>query len=488
MRIVKHFIGGRWDGNGSTFETRRPRDLEPLAIVPTADAKTVDDAVKAAKRAGPEWRGAAVEDRAQALLSLVKLLRREYGNERELTQLKQLVIDEVGKPLPEADIEVLETADFIEYFCSIAPVQLALKQIAINSTLWPTKQSWIVVEPRGIVAIIKPWNYPLEMIAWSLAPAILAGNTVVIKPSEKSSATAYFLAQLIEGSEIPSGVVNFVFGDATTGARLVEHPDVAMVSFTGSIAGGRAVAIEAAKGLKKCSLELGGNDAAIVLADANLDTTANGLVWGAFCNSGQVCVGIKRAYVHETIFDELLTLVLEKTKALMIDRDVGPLVDKKQFDAFFEFVEDVKKTGGKVLCGGEAVGGGYQISPVVVELDNDKARLLREECFGPLLPLVRFKDVRAAIQRANASESGLGASIWTSSTQNALAISRELEVGMVWINDVNVAFAEAPWGGCKNSGYGLELSPGVLLEYGMVKHISVETSTDPRRFWWYPYA
>jgi acyl-CoA reductase-like NAD-dependent aldehyde dehydrogenase len=337
-----------------------------------------------------------------------------------------------------------------------------------------------------VVAVIKPWNYPLEMIAWSLFPALLAGNTVVVKPSEKSAAVAMAFAEMASDLALPPGILNIIHGDGSTGSLLVQNDTVRFVSFTGSVRAGRQIAAECARRLIRCSLELGGNDAAIVLPDADLDLTANGLVWGAFCNGGQVCVGIKRAYVDQSIYPQLLEAISSRIRDLRPFVDVGPMVDEQQRDTVVEFVADAVSRGAQAITGVSDDGPLY-FPPVVLTNVDPSSRLLSDECFGPVLPLVQVKSTEEAVALANKSNYGLGASIWTSNHDAARVLAGKLEVGMVWVNDVNVAFPQAVWGGLKNSGSSFELGAEAIRNYTTPKHYCDETSSDVRRAWWYPY-
>jgi acyl-CoA reductase-like NAD-dependent aldehyde dehydrogenase len=488
MHEIKHLINGKWRDGSNHVTTYSPTDLSPFAKAPIGDASEVDEAVAAANVAFQRWRTLSCADRAAKVKTLVGELRKAYGEANVATPLKQCIVDEVGKPLPEADVEVLECGDFTEFFIQAASNVFEPKEVKINASLWPTKTSSVIREPIGVVGIIKPWNYPIEMVMWSLAPAIIAGNAVVVKPSEKAPVSNFMLAELISQTDIPPGVVNFVFGDRNTGREIVKHPGVRMISFTGSVAAGRDVATECGKQLKKASLELGGNDAAIVMDDVDIELAANGLVWGAFCNAGQVCVGVKRAYVPSRIYNKIVDAVLSKTNLLMAGRDIGPIIDAKQLESVRQFIQQAKMSGNKILFGGEVGKTGTYLEPTVIEISNRKADLLNSECFGPVLPLIKYETLDDAINEANNSEYGLGASVWGTDLTKARQVAERLKAGMVWINDVNVAFPEAPWGGVKDSGIGFELSEEALKEYSTIKHINTETSRETRRFWWYPYG
>ena len=419
----------------------------------------------------------------------MEALVREYGEQGQATPLKELISTEMGKRLPEADIEVIESSDMLAFFAKSAAELLRPRVPNLNQTLWATKRSVVELEPLGVVGVIKPWNYPLELPIWAIGPALVAGNTVVFKPSEHSTLVGLEIGRLFHEAGLPAGVLNIVTGDGSTGRYLVEHEDVNMIAFTGSVATGRQIAIECAKRIRKCSLELGGNDAAIVDADVDLELAANGIVWGAFCNSGQVCVRAKRIFVHHQMFEALSAIVLKKTAALRAGIDFGPLVSEKQLMKVENQIADAVSKGAKVAIGGHRISnfGGFFLAPTVLLHVSVDANLMHEECFGPVLPMIRVEDAEEGVRRANESSYGLGASVWTSKLPQGESIARKLDAGMVWVNDVNVAFPEAPWGGTKNSGLGTELSEWGLYEYVRPKHINVETSSEQRRAWWYPY-
>ena len=483
------YIDGDLVAPAETMQGYRPRTGEVIRQVGKASSGQVKAAVAAAKKALPDWAALPVSDRVQYIRKCADWLRQEYGEEGQASPLKQLIGDEVGKPLAEADIEIIESASFLDYFCDVAEDTLRPATLTLNKELWPSKESRVLYQPLGVVGIIKPWNYPLEMPIWSLGPALIAGNTVVLKPSEKSTEVGGAIARMVSAAGFPRGVVNVIYGDRKTGRELVRDPDVHMISFTGSVQAGREIGEICGRMLKKVSLELGGNDAAIVAADASVELTANGLVWGAFCNAGQVCVGVKRAFVVGDIGPTLIQKIVDTTKSLELGKDVGPLVDLEQLGRVERFIEDARSKGARALTGGKratALAGSYYEPTVLVNL-TPEMMIMQEECFGPVLPIIHVGSIDEAVDQANASIYGLGASVWTSSRGLAERIAERLDVGMVWVNDVNVAFAEAPWGGAKQSGLGYELSPDAILEFTRKKHLNVETSGDVRRFWWYPY-
>ncbi len=487
MKKLKHYIGGKWVYGGMKVKRTSPLTGSAAFLVPYADARTIRSAVSVAQQAQKEWATRTPANRAQVLLKCAEWLVEKYGQPGENTAIKERIRSSVGKPLAEADIEIIETSDFIRYFCTITAETLGEEHLSLDEKLWPTKASVVVHAPHGVVAIIKPWNYPLEMIAWAAFPAMLAGNAVLIKPSERSPDIGVIFGEMAEETGIPNGVLNVVLGNGETGRLLTRTDGVDFVSFTGSVAAGREVALESAKRHKGYLLEMGGNDPAIVLDDADLELATNGVLWGKFCNAGQVCVGVKRAYVARTVYQEFRDKILTKVRALDIGRDIGPMIDREQVKTVDGFVRDAKKKGAVVLHGGHTTNNGLTYIPTVLEKVPRAARLYSEECFGPILPLAQFGTDEEAIRLANEGNYGLGASIWTRNVERARRIADKLEAGMVWINDVNVAFPQAPWGGWRNSGIGYELSKEAIRHYTRPKHISYEKSADKRRQWWFPY-
>jgi succinate-semialdehyde dehydrogenase/glutarate-semialdehyde dehydrogenase len=483
------YINGQWVEGTNSFTAINPSTGEPLGAVYQASEIEVNAAVAAAQNALPVWSKFDATARAEVLGKVVDLIIARYGEQGKLTGLKDLIMTEMGKRLPEADIEVIETSDMIAFFVKEAPRLLAPTTPELNQDLWSTKKSKIIYDPVGVIGVIKPWNYPLELPIWAIAPALVAGNTVVFKPSEYSSFVGLEIGRLFEEAGLPPGVLNIITGDGEVGKMLVRHEGIDMISFTGGVSTGREIATECGKQLKKCSLELGGNDPAIVEPDVDLELAANGLVWGAFCNSGQVCVSANRVFVHQQIADELIKRIIDKTKALRIMIDFGPIISAEQLAIVEEQVNDAVSKGATVLVGGKRVehSNGYYYSPTVITNVSSSMRLMTEECFGPVLPIVTVADTEEGVELANRSEYGLGASVWTSDLEKGQEIAKTIQSGMVWINDVNVAFPETPWGGVKCSGIGTELSEWGLYEYVQRKHINVETSTNNRRDWWYPY-
>ncbi|MBA5249198.1 MAG: aldehyde dehydrogenase [Gammaproteobacteria bacterium] len=491
MNTTKHYINGNYISGGIGFmQTVNPYTLQPFSKIEIGSDNEINFAVTSAKEAFSKWKYIGVTKRIDYVKKIASWLENEYGETGYKTKLKELIKNEMGKPLPETDIEIIESVDFINYFCNEATNSLNVKKNKLDNSLWPNKKSIQVIEPIGVIGIIKPWNYPLEMIIWSMIPALLTGNTVVIKPSEKSSLVALELAKAVKFSNIPDGVVNIVTGNSGTGKKLVAHKNIGMISFTGSVDAGKNVSLSCAKNLKKCTLELGGNDCAIVTKNANIDLAVNGIIWGSFTNAGQVCVGIKQVLVEKSIADILIKKLVEKTRLLKIGKDIGPIVDESQLNIALSMLQDAKNKGAKFLTGGTRNKelDGYFLNPAIITNLKENMELVNKECFAPVMPIYTVDSINDAIKIANNSKYGLGASIWTENKLEVESLASQLNVGMIWHNDVNIAFPSAVWSGRKNSGLGQELSATSFEEYGYKKHICFEESYDSSRDWWYPYS
>lgn len=489
---LRHFINSNWTSGTEVdwVQIELPGGGEPKSQLPIGGLIEINEAVAAAKAALPAWQSLSVVERCSYLDKVADLLDEQFVSPSERTDLKKLITREVGKVFAEADIEVMESVDMFRYMVQVAESEITDEILELDETIWPSKKSKHQWEPLGVVALIKAWNYPLELIVWSIGPALVAGNTVILKPSEHSSETASFLVGLFELAGFPPGVVNMVLGDGTTGAVLARHPRVNVVSFTGSVPVGLEIASHCASRLCKYNLELSGNDAAIVLADADVELATNGLVWGAFCNAGQVCVRPKRVFVHRSIAQEFIKSAVEKTAQLRLGVDIGPLISGKQMDSVKDFVADAITNGAELLHGGSqnlSLDGNFYI-PTILSDVPETSRIMTEECFGPVMPINVFDTIDEAVIKSNSSNYGLGASVWSSNLSLAESVARKLEVGMVWINDINVAFPQAAWGGTKQSGVGFELSQHAIRQYCRPKHISLELTTEAKRDWWFPYS
>lgn len=491
MNQASVYINGEWVGGSSKHDVVSPVTGKVIGAIVYTEPSLIDEAVSTARAASPGWRSTSTNERCQILGRFADLLMREYSEANEPTRLKSLISDEMGKRFPEADIEVVESADMVRYFADHAEELLQPQEVTIESELWVSKRSSLRFDPHGVVAVIKPWNYPLELPLWSIAPALAAGNTVVFKPSELSGLIGLEIARLFEEAGLPAGVLNVVTGDAGTGSYLTRHPGIDMIGFTGSRSTGIKVATAAATNITPVSLELGGNDAALVLEDADLELATNGIAWGGVCNSGQVCVGVKRVFVHESISKDFESLLVEKVANLKPGVDYGPIISEQQLRKLEKQVSETVREGATNLLGGTRLpeAGTLYYAPTVLSGVRRDMTISLEECFGPVIPITSYEGPdQTAVDLANESSYGLGTSIWTSDIQRGAEVATHIETGMVWVNDVNVAIAEGPWGGRKDSGYGVELSPWGLYKYTILKHVNVETSKEARRDWWYPYS
>ena len=489
---VNNFINGKWVSSKDFLNSVSPENGEIIGTAPLSSPDDVSQAIEAAKIAFPEWSKTPISERSKYLIRTAEIIEEEYGKAGEATPLKKLLSKEMGKRLAEADIEVIESCDMLRFFAEQGMHSLADRPIALDRELWPTKKSTIHFQPLGIVGIIKPWNYPLELPLWSIGVALMAGNTVVFKPSELTPLVASKIIEFFHKAKLPKGVLNMVTGDGSTGQALIEHPDVTMISFTGSVPVGKQIALKCAEQFKHVSLELGGKDAMIVLADADLDLAVEGALWGAFTNCGQVCVGVRRLLVSTQIIEQFIERLTKRTKELRIGKDIGPLASEKQRKKVESHVKDALELGAKLICGGERPSGnnfknGYFYLPTILSNTTREMLIENEDTFGPVVFIKEFSTEDDAINMSNNIQYDLGASVWTRNIKQGLEIAKELRTGMVWVNDVNVAFPQAPWCGYQRSGHGVELSEFAFYEYSSLKHINCDTSKDKRREWWFPY-
>jgi acyl-CoA reductase-like NAD-dependent aldehyde dehydrogenase len=416
-------------------------------------------------------------------------------------EIAALIHAETGKPDVEALLgEVLASADVVRYWEELAPEELEPFEAEIDALAYPKKRAWVHREARGVIAVVMPWNFPLALPLRTIVPALLAGNAIVFKPSEITPRTGKLVGELFEGI-LPANVLTVLEGDGAVGAALVDS-DVDLVVFTGSTETGRKVAHACAERLVPCSVELGGKDAAIVLADADLDRAANGIVWGAMMNAGQNCGAVERVYVEQRVSQALTEKIVLATKALRSGHDIGGLTTAAQRETVERHLAAARSAGAEILTGGEPIppsgttkrgdsdAGPYGFAPTVVKIDAEDNPLIADETFGPVVPVTAVADVEEAVRRANASRYGLTASLWTSDVRNAEQIARRLRAGVVTIN--NHAFTGAipsvPWGGVGESGWGITGSPLALEHLTRPRLVLVDRNRATRELWWYPYS
>jgi acyl-CoA reductase-like NAD-dependent aldehyde dehydrogenase len=465
MRDFNLLIGGQLVPGAATIPVINPATENVLADAPRASLAQLNDAVAAAKASFAAWSARPLRERGKSLVALADAFAACQDD------FAGLLTEEQGKPLPHAAGEISHSIDVIRYFSSL---DLPLQVIKEDEGQKIVRQH----TPLGVVAAITPWNFPMVLLMMKVAPALLAGNTVVIKPAPTTPLTTLRFGELC-AEVLPPGVVNVIVDQNDLGEALTSHPDVAKVAFTGSTATGKKVMASAAQTLKRLTLELGGNDAAIVLDDVDPKDVAPKLFAAATMNSGQVCLAIKRIYVHHSIYDEMCEELGKLAEATIVDDGIkqgtqmGPIQNKAQFEKVKGFLDEAKRYGKIVAGGGVLPRKGYFVSPTIVRDIPDDSRLVREEQFGPIVPVLRYEDLNDAIARANDSDYGLGCTVWSSDPERALDVARRVEAGVIWINRHLDLPPDIPMGGAKQSGIGAELGQEGLEEFTQAKIINM---------------
>ena len=461
--------------SGKYFELVNPSTGEAFARVADATPEDVNKAISAARREFDQgtWRGMTIAERGIYLKKIAALIRKSA---KELADLESV---NIGKTLKQSSfIDVPTAVDCFEYFGSL---QEPFKDR--NNLVDAPVKSLTTFEPMGVVACIIPWNYPLIMAAWKMAPALLAGNTVVFKPSSAGCASIMRLAQLIRESGLPPGVVNIVATTDKDAARLlVTDKNIDMVSFTGGTQTGQEIMRLASQTTKKLSLELGGKSPNIVFADCDLEAAVGGTMSAIFMNQGQMCTAGSRLLLEESIYDNFLKLLIEKTKKLKIGNaldyqtEFGPVINREQQQKALKYIGEAVGQGAKLSCGGkipqdEKLKKGFFLEPTILENVTNKMKVAQEEIFGPVLVVIKFKDEQQAVSIANDSDFGLAACVWTKDLAKADRVAKQLQCGTVWINTYGGFYNAASFGGYKQSGFGRELGVEGLLEYTQSKHV-----------------
>lgn len=479
-------IGGELvAGNGPALTVEDPAHEREIAQVGTPDAAQLDAAIEGARNAQRAWAGTPAAERAEALHEVAARMRERTD------ELAELMTREGGKPLVENRDEVGWTASAFDFYAELARSSEGRVIPPVESS----QLAMVLKEPLGLVTCIVPWNYPLLLLAWKLAPVLAAGNAALCKPSELTPLSTLALAPCLE--HLPAGLVALLAGAGDVGERLVDDERVDGIAFTGSVATGSRIAERAARRIARVNLELGGKDPFIVCADVagEIEIAARGGAWAAFLNAGQVCTSAERFYVDKTVYDDFLSAFVDHTRGLNVGdpmdpaTDVGPMVSAAQREKVRAQVEAAVAAGAEVLTGGDGAGHerGYYYAPAVVTGAPRETDLLREETFGPVAPIVPVGGLDEAIELANASPYGLGANVYTRDLETAIRCARELRAGTVWINDPLTDNDAGPFGGMKRSGLGRELGQEGLDAFQETKHVHIETKLEVKD-WWYPYG
>ncbi|MFT3804317.1 MAG: aldehyde dehydrogenase family protein [Burkholderiaceae bacterium] len=456
--VYEMTIDGRGVTSQATIDVINPANGQVFAKAPDCSPAQLDEAVASARKAFKTWRNTPIEQRQAMVRRAGELIA---ANAQELAGL---FTREQGRPLDAALNEIQGAARWMQAVSQMSPPVL----VSEDSDAQLIETRYV---PLGVICAIAPWNFPVTLSMWKVAPALVAGNTMVLKPSPFTPLCTLKLGELFR-DVFPAGVLNVISGGDQLGPQMTSHPGFAKISFTGSTATGKSVLASAAKDLKRVTLELGGNDAAIVMPDVDLDEIAQKIFFGAFYNSSQICVATKRLYVHEDIYDGLRDRLAAIAKAVKVGDGaepgtvLGPIQNRRQYERVLNLLEDAKDSRLTLLQGADVPdNGGYFIPVTIVDNPPEDSRVVQEEAFGPILPMMKFRDVDEVIDRANASEYGLAGAVWAKDTNKAVEIARRIETGTVWINQNLNLRPDTPFGGRKQSGCGVENGIDGLLEY-----------------------
>jgi acyl-CoA reductase-like NAD-dependent aldehyde dehydrogenase len=484
--MYKHWINGKHldSESGQTFPVINPATEEVIDHAPRGNAADADRAVQAAWKAFHEWKFAPGLERAEMMHEFARRLR-EKRNE-----IGRLLTLEGGKPLIENMDEIEWVAACFDYYAEVGRDSKG----KVIAPVFRHQINFTIKEPYGVVVCIVPWNYPLLLMSWKVAAAVVAGNTVIIKPSEHTPLSTLALAEIFD--PFPPGVVNIVSGyGPEVGEPLVKHPRVSKIAFTGGVQTGRRIAVQAAENLKKVSLELSGNDPLIVCDDVDLDVAVNGAAWACYLNMGQVCTSVERIYVFKSVADKFLDKFVSFAKSLRIgnpmgpDVDLGPMINENQRQKVEEKLDLALKQGASLLTGGkrpQQFDRGFYYQPTVITDVNHDMEIMKTETFGPIAPIMAVSGIEEAVRLADDSDFGLGANIFTNNMEYAMYAMENIRAGTFWINDPLTDNDAGPFGGMRMSGMNRELGTDGLENFRDVKHVHLDYKIEPKSYW-YPY-
>jgi acyl-CoA reductase-like NAD-dependent aldehyde dehydrogenase len=490
MKEIKLFINGEFRTSSESFISTDPSNGEAVAKVYVPSHKDIEDAVSSAENAfhSSEWREMTQAKRAEILLAISDKIKARKD------ELIDLEVKDSGSTLKKAKADIHNAASFFKVMAGVAK-DFQFEEQDPKASVAGFSKNFRVYEPIGVCAQIIPWNFPLVMAAWKIGPIIATGCTTVLKSAQETPVTAGILAEILNESGLPKGVVNVITGGAHVGQALVKHPKVRKIAFTGSTKVGKEIMAEASRQMKKVSLELGGKSANIILNDADLSIAVDGALYAFLYHSGQACDSGTRLFVQEGIYPEFMNKFIQRISEVKINSTkeasagYGPVVNEKQFNTIMNYINMTKKEGGKLLAGGERVtegemNKGYFIKPTAFEINPDHT-IFNEEIFGPVVGITKFKTEDEAIKLANQSHYGLAGAVWSQDEAKAIKIAKSLEAGTVWVNEYHLLNPGMPFGGYKESGLGREMGKEGIMSYLEVKHLWVSDCNERAKKPWY---